>query len=196
MYVSPWLQAALLPELYKVCGVKCRPLSVWHVFALASTGNAYIADDPTRMDREAARELLLYCGNNHKEGSRLYSSEEYRNQEKKAVSRLVDKMEWLDVHSACMRYVTDCRRAPTHKEPVSDGKTASAGRKAGAPLGWILVDFLSSGNPDKIEAAWDTPHAVACCLFDAHRNINGQDDTLASVEEEIRWDSYAKPEAS
>jgi len=195
MYVSPWLQAALIPDEWRVAGVSCRALSVWHVFVLASWGNPYIVDDPARMDRNAAAELLLYASRSHAAGKLLYSMPRHRAKALKAMHATLGRQHWADINAACLFYVASCRRAPEHKEPVTDGKTASAGRKASAPLGWILVDFLAAGNPDQIEAAWDTPHAVACCLFDARRNINGQDDTLVSIEEEIRWASYQEPEA-
>jgi hypothetical protein len=59
----------------------------------------------------------------------------------------------------------------------------------------VLVDFLAAGNPDGIEAAWDTPYATACCLFDARRDTDGKDDTLETLDESKRFDAYIEREA-
>jgi hypothetical protein len=57
-----------------------------------------------------------------------------------------------------------------------------------APIEWVLVDFLSHGNPDRIDAAWNTPIAVARCLFDAHRDATGEAASLISEADEERID--------
>jgi hypothetical protein len=53
-------------------------------------------------------------------------------------------------------------------------------------MGWILVSWLNAGD---METAWNTPYAVARCLFDARRDVSGEDDTLESLEEEARFDA-------
>jgi hypothetical protein len=63
-------------------------------------------------------------------------------------------------------------------------------RKAAAPLGWVLADHLSGGDPGRLAAAWDCPYAAARCLFDARRDIRGEDDSLESRAEEERFDAY------
>lgn len=200
IYISPWVQAALLPDRWMVAGVSCSALSVWHMFILSQLGNAYVCDDPARMDKNAAEELLLYASRSHADGVNLYSMPFYRARAKRAVFKVLRGQEWQAVNEACQCYVDSCRRSPAHKEPVTTGKE-KASRSCSAPLGWILADFMAqrvdaiqpglfrSGKP-RIEVAWDTPHAVACCLFDAFRNIEGKDDSLASTEEERRWESY------
>lgn len=99
-------------------------------------------------------------------------------------------MKFEDIDAAIISYLSACSRAPGHKQIERKGNTAS--RQCAAPICWALVDFLSAGNPDKIEAAWNTPYAVAKCLFDARRDISGEDDTLESIEEEKMIDEYLK----
>ncbi|HAX91572.1 MAG TPA: hypothetical protein DCY07_05100 [Rhodospirillaceae bacterium] len=189
MYISPWFQASMLPDRWNVAGVSCPSLSVWHVFALTSLGNPYFCDS-SRLDRNAAASLLLYATRTHAEGKMLNLRPNYRIKALRAMHKALERREWLDVHAAVSDYVANCTRAPGHKKPVSDGKGKGESRSAAAPFGWVLVDFLASGNPDRIEAAWNTPYAVACCLFDAHRDILGQDSTLETVEESERFDAY------
>lgn len=190
MYVSPWLQAALIPPRWRVAGVSCRPLSVWHVFVLGSFGNPYITGDTGRMDMDAALHLLVYASQDHAGGIRLFTEPRYRAKCLAAIGKTLAAMKWETVHDACKHYVETCRRVPAHKSKVPDPKAPAESRMAAAPFAWSLVNHLSGGDPARVEQAWDAPYAVACCLFDAHRDINGQDDSLETVEESERFDRY------
>jgi hypothetical protein len=125
----------------------------------------------------------------------LYTDPDYRECERRAVARQIARREWPVILEACLEYCEICRRVPGHKTPAPDPKSGRVFRPAGAPFGWVLVNYLAAGNPDRIEAAWNTPYAVACCMFDAGRDIEGKDDTLESVEESQRFDAYLEREA-
>lgn len=187
-HVSTWFQASLIPDRWDVAGVKCRALSVWHVFALGQTGNPYLCGGGC--DRDAAASLLAFCSMNHADGKRLYSQPLFRTRIVKRINRKLKRAMWNGIHEAITDYLSACWRTPGHKHVVSDGKGACKSRSCAAPICWCLVEFLSRGDASKIESAWDTPYAVARCLFDAHRDIMGEDDTLESLEEEIRIDAY------
>lgn len=185
-HVSTWFQASLLPERWDVAGVKCRALSVWHVFALHHEGNPYVCGGDVTRDNAAS--LLLCCTLNHARGKELFYKPFFRTKMIKRIAKKIMRVSIVDIDESIRDYLASCSRVPGHKEIERKGK--SPVRQCAAPICWALVDFLCDGNPDKIEAAWDTPYAVAKCLFDAHRDIAGEDDTLESPEEEIRIDAY------
>lgn len=190
-HVSSWLQAAALPEWWNVCGVKCRPLTVWHVHVLSQIGNAYLRAEPA--DREAAAEMLLFASRNHADGARLFWQPRYRARAAFFVGvKIMRRGAWADIDRACMDYVSSSLRTPGHKEPQRPAGDAGSSRSVAAPLPWVLVADMSRGNPDAVEAAWDTPYSVARCLFDAARDAAGDDDTLETQDEEIRFDAYVR----
>jgi hypothetical protein len=189
VYVSTWLQAALIPPKWRVAGVSCGALSVWHTMILGSFGNPYIVGDVTRMDMNAANDLLTYASQNHAGGVRLFTDPAFRARVMKTVGGTLGSQDWPTVHDACMHYVETCRRVPAHKQAEPDPK-AGKPRMAAAPFAWTLVSYLSGGDPARVEAAWDAPFALACCLFDAHRDVNGMDSSLETLEEAERFDGY------
>ena len=183
-HVSSWWQAALLPDRWDVCGVPCGPLSVWHVYALTELGNPYLVGG--QRDKDAAAGLLMMATGDHAHGKRLHVDPWYRARVRRRIARALRRLPWADVDAAVLDYVSACRRVPAHKEPVAQGGKGSAGRRVCAPMGWILVSWLNAGD---METAWNTPYAVARCLFDARRDVSGEDDTLESLEEEARFDA-------
>lgn len=188
-HVSTWFQAALLPERWNVAGVSCGVLSVWHAFAMSETGNPYRSGGAC--DRDAAAALLSFCSLDYAGGKRLFAQPLHRARVVSSINRKLKAAEWTDIHAAICDYVDTCTRTPGHKQREAV-KGQPQARSVAAPICWVLVDFLSRGDPQKIEAAWNTPYAVARCLFDARRDISGEDDSLESVEEEIRFDAYNK----
>jgi len=187
-HVSTWFQASLLPERWNVAGVKCRALSVWHVFALQHEGNPYVCGGDVTRDNAAS--LLLCCTLNHARGKELFYKPFFRSRMIRRITKKIMRVSIVEIDDAIRDYLASCSRVPGHKQVVSNGKGGGKSRSCAAPICWALVDFLCNGNPDKIEQAWDTPYSVAKCLFDAHRDIAGEDDTLESLEEEIRIDAY------
>lgn len=188
-HVASWFQAALLPARWRVAGVTCSALSVWHVYVLRETGNAYLTGQPP--DRDAAAALLLYCSRGYLAGRRLFTAPLYRRRAVLRIARKLRRQDWPSIDAAVCDYLETCGRVPGHKEPAGvPGKASARPRRASAPLPWALVDSLSRGDPRAFAAAWDTPFSVARCLFDARRDLAGEVDTLESAEEEARFDEY------
>ena len=184
-HVPSWLQCALLPDRWNVSSVSVAALSVWHHFVLGAVGNPYLwGGDPTVED---AAELLLYCSLDYAHGKRLFSHPFYRARCVRRVARRLRKMAFADVDTQARYYVKSCLRTPQHVQVVSSSSGATT-KPAKSPLDWVLVQFLCAGNPDKITAAWDTPFATARCLFDAHRDIAGECDSLEDQDQERRYD--------
>lgn len=191
-YVSSWFQAALLPDRWNVAGVSCSALTVWHVFALEQMNNPYFTCSPC--DRDAAASLLMFCSSDYRDGKRLFQQPLFRSRRMSEITGKLKASKWTDIHAAITDYVSTCSRTPSHRQLVSGGKSGVKPRKVVAPICWALVDFLSAGNPSKINEAWDTPYAVAKCMFDAHRDINGDDDSLESQTEERNTDAILEAE--
>ena len=179
-HVSSWFQSALLPEKWDVCGVICKSLSIWHVFVLSQVRNAFYCGGEISMD--SASELLMYCSQGHADGARLYSDPIHRARVIKRIYKKLSKHNLDEVDSAINDYLSSCLRVPSHKQKEQKGGGRST---AAAPIAYVLVDaFCSMG----IEKAWDMPYSTAICLFDARRDVNGQDDTLETLDEERRYD--------
>lgn len=189
-HVSSWFQAAVLPDRWNVAGVSCGVLSVWHMFALQQTGNPYHCGGS--LDKDAAASLLMYCAHDYKDGKRLFYQPYHRARAIRRIVRKLRKQTFEAINDAVIDYVRSCSRAPAHKEPERPKGSTHKPRFVAAPRAWVLVDFLCKGDASKLDAAWNTPYAVACCLFDAHRDIAGEDDTLETLEEEKRFDAYNK----
>lgn len=189
-HVPSWLQAALLPEVWEVAGVRCRALSVWHAFVLKQLGNPYLHGETC--DREAAASLLALCSLDYAGGRRFFSGPFFRRRSLARVNRRLRAARFTDIHAAITDYLSACLRAPGHKR--RDPAPGQKFRPAAAPVEWLLVEFLARGNPARLAAAWDTPYLVARCLFDASRDLSGDDDSLESPEEERRFDAYQRRE--
>jgi len=183
-HLSSWLQASLLPPKWDVCGVICDATSVWHVFILASLGNAYYVGG--EVTKDSAAELLLFCSRSHKNGARMFVDQRYRSKNIKRIHRYLSEKSMDEINVAIDDYMSACLRVPQHKKPETKSGGSST---AAAPVEYVLVDsFISMG----LEQAWDMPYAMARCLLDARRNILGHDDTLESTEEERRYDEIIK----
>jgi DNA-binding FrmR family transcriptional regulator len=186
MYISPWLQAVLLPEKWDVCGVICRPVSVWHLYILLSVQNPFIFGG--KYGNDAVTEVLMYCCGDMAHGKRMYNDKRYMASVANRIIKAVNKAGKSYASKAVEEYTAECLRSPTHKKIIASS-TGEKTKPLSAPVPWVLVDFLSAGNPDKIEAAWNTPYVTARCLFDARRNQSGDDDSLISEADEERIDA-------
>ena len=185
MYVSPWLQALLLPRKWDVCGVIVPPLSLWHVHILSACKNPYIVGGYP--DKDSATELLIYASQDVENGRRLYLDSGYRRKVAKRIVKRLKRLSEEEVRLAVCEYVQECMRVPAHKIPVpKPGEVKPKGVKA--PIPWILAEYVSGGNPDKVEKAFNTPYSMACCLFDAGRNVRGDDDSVIGEDDEERID--------
>lgn len=180
-WVSPWWQAALLPDSWQICGERVLSLSVWHTFALESVGNHYLCGGPC--DRDDASGLLVICRLNHANGRRLLADSYFRKDQLVKACSIVAMHDWVQVDAECVDYVARCTRT------VSRWHGKESGRPAAVPYQWHLLSLISGNDPAKFEAAWDCPYAVARCLFDAHAEANG-DTSLLSVTAQKMEDNW------
>ena len=192
-HVSSWFQSAVLPRRWRIAGVSCGALSVWHHYALSNLGNAYVCGMGT--DRDDATGLLALCSRDYAAGAAVFQFPADLAKMIRKTARVVEKTPWKALDAACYDYVATCCRVPQHTEPPihvgPGGKVLpSTSKKCASPLHWALVSFLCQGRPDLLEAAWNTPYATARCLFDSTRDVEGKTETLESEEEEQRIDAW------
>ena len=182
-WITPWWQAALLPDMWDVCGVTVPSLSVWHTFALENIGNHYLCGGS--LDKDDAASLLLIASRDHRTGRRLVHADNYRARSMRRIHRVLNRMEWEQVDAACREYVDSCMRIPSRWQS-GDGKAS------GVPYQWHLVRLLSAGDPSKIDTAWNTSYAVARCVYDADAESKGDASIMspAAQEMEDNWPDY------
>lgn len=166
-WVSPWWQAALLPDRWVVCGIEVRPISVWHMFALENLQNHYICGGGC--DRDDAAELLAVSRLDWESGRRLFADRSYQRRQLRDVCREIAEIKWPAVDAECVSYVAQCTRT-AH---AWSAKTEGTPQMAGGPCEWHLLSFLTQGNPTSLADAWNMPYAVARCLYDAYAESRG-----------------------
>jgi hypothetical protein len=185
MYISPWMQACLLPRKWDVCGLIVKPLSVWHEYVLRAAGNPYLCGGKPTPD--AASEVMMYVMGGITHGRKLFVDEKYRAHTRAIVAQAIKKHGGEKVDAALSEYVEECLRTPGHKQ-VQRKPNDPPSKPIAAPTAWVLAEYLCKGDPEKLDAAMDAPYSVACCLFDAGRNARGEDETLISEADEKRID--------
>jgi len=186
MYISPFMQALLLPRRWVVCDVVVPPLTLWHVYVLRTSRNAYFCCD-TLPDLDAATEVLLYASHSLKDVRRMYIDAKYCRRQQLRVHRRLRRCKWQDVDAAITEYVVECTRSPGHKEQQVKANAAKA-RSLAAPNEWAIAEYICKGDYSNLDHAMCAPYAVACCLFDAGRDVRGEVDTLISERDEERLD--------
>lgn len=170
-WTSPWWQACLLPDVWDVCGIRVPSLSVWLTFALEQIGNCYLLGGAT--DRDDAASLLLFASNDYATGKRLVLDESMRARELLSMHKALKRVDWSELHSACVDYTTSCLHTARRFQKADKG-----GKLCAVPYQWHIVARLSAGHPDAIVKAWNTPYATARCIFDAIAESSGDDSIM------------------
>lgn len=181
-WVSPWWQAACLPSLWDVAGIKVPSLSVWHTFALESIGNPYLCEGGMP-DRDAAASLLLFASRGRDAGRKLVLVERERERAVRDICRDL-RGEWSDIDAACREYVNTCLRAPRRWQ-----KKETTGKPYHAPYQWHLVRLLSRFMP--YQAAWDFPYSEARCIFDAQAEADGDESLMSPAQQQKDDEAFA-----
>jgi len=183
-WISPWWQAACLPDRWDVCGVSVPSLSVWHTFALENIGNAYLCGGP--IDKDAAASLLLFASTDYRGGRKLMQLENHRGRRMRRMFKKLRPQDMLAAHEACQEYVDTCMRGVS--------RWNRNGKPCGAPYQYHIVARLSGGDPFKIERVWNMPYATARAMCDAVAEQNGDDSlmTLKAQKMEDNWDESDK----
>ena len=168
-WITPWWQAALLPEQWDVCGLSVPSLTVWHTFALENVNNRYFIGGIVDMDDAAS--MLLFASNDKAGGKDLMLKRFNREKQMVAMHKRLKKMAWADVDAECRDYFETCTRTVD--------RFNSNGSPACVPYQWHLVRALSGCDPTKFEAAWNTPYAEAKCIYDALAESNGDEKLMS-----------------
>lgn len=175
-WVSPWWQAACLPEQWDVCGISVPSLSVWHTFALENIGNRYLCGGDA--DRDDAAGLFLFASHDMRGGRRLMLQARFRLRQMRRMYRRLRNLNWKELDCACSEYVETCTRGVSHWQK-------GGGKPCAAPYQWHIVYRLSGGDPTKTAAAWDMPYVVARCLNDVAIEQGGDDSLMAERAQEM-----------
>jgi len=176
-WISPWWQAACLPDRWDVCGVSCPALTVWHTFALEQIGNPYWCGGTVDIDAAAA--LLLFASHNRAGCRRLMLMPHYRARQMARMHRRLRRLAFGAIHAACDEYVAVCTRGISRWQK-------GGGKPCAVPIQWHIVARVG-------ERAWDMPYAYARCLCDAMAEQAGDDSIMspAAQEMEDNWTDYA-----
>lgn len=174
-YITPWYQAALLPDKWDICGIEVRAMSVWHLYALENLSNAYVCGGIH--DRDAAASLLLICQRDYAGVKDLFLKPHTRARVLARIHKTVKNIPWIELDAACTDYCLTCTRIPEH---LRDGKPGdkSVGKLLSAPIFWHIILCLCDQYQKTESEAWNTPYVRASCMFDVWREATG-DETLA-----------------
>jgi hypothetical protein len=181
-WISPWWQASCLPS-WDVAGVRVPSLSVWHVFALESLGNAFVAGG--RCDRDASAALLILARTDREGGRRLMLDGRHRKRAMRRILRAIRRVDDVTLYRACADYVRSC----THT--ARRWKSQKEGGGLACPYQWHLVRSLCRDYHMDDETAWNTPYAYARCLYDTSAEAGG-DETLMKPEYQQLDDAIAQ----
>lgn len=184
-WVSPWWQAAVLPDRWSICGVSVPALSVWHTFALEQVGNRFLLSLPA--DRDDAASLLMFARCDYRGGRHLILRPHHRARAMARIGRKVLRVPWPEMLAACTDYVESCTRA-TSRWQRGDTKPCAV------PYQWHIVHRLCADYGYTLDAAWNAPYALARCLYDAGAEAAG-DDSILSVRAQEMEDKWPKYEA-
>jgi hypothetical protein len=183
-YITPWWQAALLPDRWDICGIEVRALSVWHLYALENLNNAYVCGGPT--DRDAAASLILICQRDMAELRALYVRPHARARALVKIHKTLKPLKWNELDAACTDYCLTCMRVPEHLKPGKPGDNP-VGKFLSAPIAFHLVLCLCAQYQKTETEAWNIPYSRARCLYDTWREATG-DESLASGGTQRRTD--------
>jgi hypothetical protein len=136
----------------------------------------------------------MYATQDYAGGRRLYHDARYRDRHRKRVVRAIRRLKRTAVDAAIIDYLGICSRTPAHTEKVPK-KGESKPKPVNAPVEWVMAEYLSGGDPARLESAWNTPYVVGRCLLDARRNVSGDDDSLISERDEERIDAKLEARA-
>ena len=159
-WVSPWWQALLLPDEWDVAGVRVPSLSVWHVFALTTLGNAFMCGGraPTMDD---AQSLLMIAARDYSRGRRLFLRPNACARAIRATYRRLARQDQAFTLRACAEYTETCMRHG-HRLPPQGG----SGTPAGTPEPWsVYVSLRGLGETEC--SAWNTAYAKGRATMDA-----------------------------
>ena len=189
--MPPWWQASVLPSRWDVCGYILPALTVWHMWALEQTppgvGSPYLFGGRAPTLDDAASVIMTAMHNRAEYIEDLQWSPMRREALCRKIARRLRGVGEAQALGAVLEYVGECTRVPAHDYPDNDKS-----KPVRAPWQWHIVYVLSGGDPLRMDAAWDTPFAMARCVCDVARERQpGGDDTLADAKRQRSIDEWA-----
>lgn len=177
MNVSEWWQALVLPERWSVCGVSVRALSVWHLYALEQTGNAFVNGGDITMNDVAS--LLLVCRTDYRSGRNLFvDPAEVKCQSTKMFKALRGKKDH-DAILEAMDFFATCTESPRRwtDESKTNGISAPACRH-------IVLCLTNQYNFDHV-AAWNHAYSDARCMYETWREREGDTSLVSAYQRKL-----------
>lgn len=173
MLLTEFFQALCLPKHWDVCGLPCRALSCWHLYALEQLGNRYAFGGHGAGPDDAAG-LLMICGLDYRQGRKLLTSPRRVGRLLARYHRKIKDKRWSDLHAACMDYSESCRQLPEVWT-----KQGGAHKSLGGPHTWHVVQCLTSVMGYKVDDAWDESYTLARCWYDVWRESQGMAEIMS-----------------
>jgi hypothetical protein len=166
---DPWLQSLLVAPP-TIAGVRMRPLSLWHVYALRRLGVSISAPGLNGLVT-----MLAVCRRGFLRGTALLQSPGRLQRECSRLSRRLAPR-FVEAIADVAVYAGDYVEAPEHVEKVGEDDKRHIAR---APWEWHVLRVLCRVYGLTLAAAWDTPVGYARCLYSVEQEAQG-DDSLVS----------------
>ena len=164
----------------RVLGRQLMPFSLSHVFLLGGLGNGFVTTgNGTRSELFTA---AMVCSRTHSENARAL----FGGRGPSLLRLMAWSLRWPDrkieaEREAFKAYLSDYCTVPEHWQ-------ADEGRGFQCPWQFHFVMTLTRYFGSTLEAAWNTPVALARCYYDAWAESEG-DKSLVTTDEadKIRW---------
>ena len=177
MNVSEWWQSLIVPDRWSVCGVSVRALSVWHLFALEQTENAFVIGGEITMDDVAG--LLLICQTDYESGRSLFTRPHATRRRTAKIYRKLKRLTTDQAIGTALDYFASCTETP---ERWTEEKK---GRGIAAPLcHHIVLCLCSQFNFAHVEA-WNHRYCDARCMMEAWREREGDTSLLTPYQKQL-----------
>jgi hypothetical protein len=171
---------ALIPDTYKVLGIRLQPFSIGHYILLHRLGSPFITGErkPTLAD---FIQSVLICAGNWKEGLEIET----------------DPLQWLKMRIWRWRFRKKnfAKEIENFDRYIEAGmqcpalnKSQKTGRATGAPWVWTLANFISEKRGIPIYAAFDFPFSLAQCEYVFSLENEGKCEVKNSAE--LEFEAY------
>ena len=187
-WVSPWFEAACLPDRWDVAGIEVDALTIWHTFALERCGCLFlIGGKPTRDD---AASLLIFAERNHADGRRLLLDPRYKAKAQRRIHRRIKSIPWESLCAACFDYCAACLRTLDRFE--SDGGSAAV------PYQFHILRQLCAEWGYTMPSAWDAGYSIGRSMYDASAEAAGDKKLMSEEVQHMTdtWPAEAQEESS
>jgi hypothetical protein len=129
--------------------------------------------------------LIAFAQTDYAGGRRLILDAATMRRAVRRVARAVRKTDDITLANACTDYVVSCshtvRRWAAKKQTISESNTGYQ---------WTILAVLCRDYHMTVDQAWNTPYALARCLYDGASRAQG-DDTLMTPRQQAMDEEIA-----